>query len=261
MRVAVSSAPIVISRMKPPKIRLACVSRPGVAAGLVAERPLRHQRQQTEADREAQKRAQSNDRTPSQHRQQQRHDRRQRRLAEIAGEIIDAERPARLRAVAVGHQHRGARMLDARPEPGEDEPDAKPGEAERQGHDQKSSRRDEGRQGQGCPRTERSDEAVARHLQPAHGAVVERTKDCEPGIGQAELPIATRATARRADRCSRRATHAPGRRRLRMARVAATSRPSRRLCSVSTVNRARHGVQVLPEWRNPRPVSFGRLDC
>ena len=61
------------------------------------------------------------DRPPGDEGQEQRDDRRKGRFPQIAGEIVDAERPPRLRPVGAGDEQGGTRVLNARPDPGQDE--------------------------------------------------------------------------------------------------------------------------------------------
>ena len=126
-------------------------------------------------------------RPPGDDQQQQREHSRKGCLPEIAGEVIDAQWPACGAAIGVGHQNRGARMLNARADAGEHQASAQPRKSKRQRHDQIARCRDQGCQRQCGTWAQPGDQPAARDLQAAHRAVVERPNHRETGIRQPEV--------------------------------------------------------------------------
>ena len=78
-------------------------------------------------------------------------------------------------------------MLHARSDSGQDQAGAQARKSAWKGHHQISRCRDESRQRQRHPWTEPGNQPVARNLQAAHGAIIERPNRRETGIRKAEL--------------------------------------------------------------------------
>ena len=124
------------------------------------------------------------------HRDQASGDRRQRHLAEIAGEIVGAERAARARSlVSRGNEARCDRVLGARADAAENECDRQHSDARACSEKQISSR---GHGGAGREHPRSADplrQLGCRDLETRHHAGIERAQYADCGVAQRELRL------------------------------------------------------------------------
>ena len=126
---------------------------------------------------------------------QEGHKCRQGRFAQVATEVVRAERRSRAtrcRGVGARHRRRADRMLHARPRTGERESDAQPRQACRHPGADISGRRDERADRKHRASTEALRQAPGRKLQAGHRPCVQAAQEREHGIADGKLPLPQR---------------------------------------------------------------------
>ncbi len=129
---------------------------------------------------------------PARQGQQQTNQGRDRRLPEIAGEVVGAEGPPRRRAVGPGDHRRGQGVLRAAAGAAEQEADSEPDEAARGAGDRVAGRTEQRAENQHRAGAEHPGEPARRHLQGRQGAIVEGPQEGQGDVVEAELRLPDR---------------------------------------------------------------------
>ncbi len=123
---------------------------------------------------------------------QQRDGRRQRGFPQVAREVVDAERPARLAPIHARDGTRGQRMLRARAAAGDGQRHAQAQQAARHAGKGITERGQQGAEHQRGARAEHGGDAPRRQLQGRHGAGIDAAQDRQRAVVEAKIRLPDR---------------------------------------------------------------------